>query len=438
MMSAQKSSQSDWMKPARYGFILIFLTFGVVGGWSAYAQLASAVVASGTLAVESSRKTVQHLEGGIIRVILVREGQRVKENEPLFRLDDTQAQGVVSATRLQLDTLLGAEARLKADLTQAERIDFPLELAGRQWDNRSVAEIMVDQTRQFDQRRASILGQKGLLRARIKQYHTEIEGLALERVANEKQLSLIASEVKDMQWLAEKNLVQRVRLTASQREEARLQGMVGRSVSDAAKAENAINEAELQIQQLDQKFLEEASTAFVETRAKIGELREKLRVSMDVLARLEVHSPRAGVVQNLRVFTQGAVVRPGEPLLDIAPEDEALIVQARVAPQDIDNIQIGQRAEISLSSFQAAKMPIIFGTIKTISRDRIEDANNRQAPPYFLAQVDVDEATVPAWVKDKIVAGMPADVVIPTRSRSVIAYVVEPFMIRLWKSFREE
>lgn len=434
-MNEQAAPPTSWRKPAFFGFFLIILTFIVMGGWSAYAKLASAAVASGTISVESNRKTVQHLEGGIIRKILVREGQRVKAGDVLFRLDETKAKASASVVRQQLDALLAIAARLSAEQKGASKVAFPKELLDRK-DDPHVRQVVGDQAKQFEQRRASIEGQKTLLRARVKQFETEIEGLKIERESTQKQLETIKEELKDLRNLYKKALVQKTRVLALERAESKLQGVIGRSIVDTSKARNGINETRLQIQQLDQKMQEEVAGALVETRAKIADMREKLRVALDVLKRLDVVSPRSGVIQNLKVFTAGAVIKPGDALLDVAPEDEKLIVQARVSPLDIDALKVGLKAEIRLPSFTARHMPIIFGTVRTVSRDSLTDEATKQ--PYYLAQVDVIEGTVPPDMRKRLVAGMPAEIVIPTGSRTVLDYIVEPLADRLRKTWREE
>ena len=209
--------------------------------------------------------------------------------------------------------------------------------------------------------------------------------------------------------------------------------MIGRSTADQAKAENNIGEADLQMRQLRQKFLEDVAGAMQDVRQKIADTREKVRVASDVLSRLEIKSPATGVVQNLHVFTAGGVIRAGEPLLDIAPEHAPLIVQAHVSPNDIDSVQQDMQAEIRFTAFHSRLIPIMMGKVMSVSRDRLVDEQNKQ--PYFLAQVLVDE--VPDTLRQRLTAGMPADVIFPTGERTVISYLVNPLKERMRTVMRE-
>jgi HlyD family type I secretion membrane fusion protein len=218
-----------------------------------------------------------------------------------------------------------------------------------------------------------------------------------------------------------------------ERERSRLEGLIGRSTADESKARNGIEEARLQIRQLRQKFQEDVANSMLDTRQKISDLREKVRVAQDVLSRVDILSPSTGVAQNLRVFTTGGVVKAGEPMVDVAPEYDALIVQAHVQPQDTENLQPGMLAEVRFSSFQTRILPIVVGKVESVSRDRLVDEQTKQ--PYFLAQVVVDD--IPSFVKDRLSAGMPADVIFPTGERTVLDYLVRPLKDRLRGVMRE-
>jgi HlyD family type I secretion membrane fusion protein len=209
---------------------------------------------------------------------------------------------------------------------------------------------------------------------------------------------------------------------------------MGRSIADESKAQNGIGEARLQIGQVRQKFQEDVASSMQETRQKLNDLREKVRVARDVLSRVDITSPTTGVVQNLRVFTTGGVVKPGEPLLDVLPEQDALIVQARVQPQDTENLETGMTAEIRFPSFHSRIIPMIMGHVESISRDRLMDDATKQ--PYFLAQVVADD--IPGSVKERLSAGMPADVICPTGERTVLDYLVRPLKDRLHGVMREK
>jgi HlyD family type I secretion membrane fusion protein len=422
----------DWKRPAAIGYGLIVFTFVVLGGWSAIAKLDSAVTAPGLLAVENSRKSVQHLEGGIIKEILVREGQHVEADQVLFRLDPTPAQANRDLQVHQLYALTAQEARLLAERNGASEIAWPDELAG----NRSlptVSEAIADQTKQFNDRHTSLHGQIDLLGAKIDQYQTEIHGLQVERQSTQEQLGYIVQELTDMHYLLGENLVPKTRVLALEREKSRLQGVIGRSQADEAKAQTGIQEAQVEIHQVQNKFNEEVASAILDVRQKLNDAREKIRVAQDVFKRVDITAPASGTVQNLKVFTVGGVIKPGETLLEVVPDSESLIVQAHVSPQDMDRMWAGMQAEVRFSAFKSSILPIIMGRVESVSRDRIVDETTHQ--PYFLAQVVVN--SVPEELRDHLVAGMPAELIFPTGERTVLNYLVRPLQDRMSGAMRE-
>jgi HlyD family type I secretion membrane fusion protein len=433
MSNSDASNIPDWKRPAILGYLIVTVTFFVLGAWSAIAKLDSAVVASGVVAVESNRKTVQHLEGGIINEILVREGQRVKQGDILFRIDPTQVQANFDLQQNQLYAALTQEARLVAEREGATEVTPPEELQEVRV-HPTVARALADQIKEFHERRASLSGQMDLLEAKIGQYKIEIEGLIVQQKATETQLRWIVEELADLRSLLDRNLVQKSRVLALEREKSRLEGVIGRSTADQAKAQNGIGEAELQIRQLRQKFLEEVSGQILEARQKIADLREKVRVAKDVFRRLVIAAPVSGTVQNLKFFTVGGVIKAGEPLLEIVPERDRFIVQAHVSPHDTESLIPGMRAEIRFTAFRTNVLPLIMGHVESVSRDRLIDETTRQ--PYFLTQIIVED--VPREVRERLVAGMPADVLLPTGERTVLDYLVRPLKDRINSALREK
>lgn len=434
-MTASQTVVPDWRRPARLGYLTVFLTFGVLGGWSAVARLDSAVVAPGVVAVESSRKTIQHLEGGIVQDIRVHEGQHVDEGQVLILIAGTQSQANADAARNQLAASVAQEARLVAERNDAEDIIFPAEIADN-LDRSVIAQAVADQRKQFTERRGSLNGQIAILQNRIKQFETEIEGLTKEKDATVRQLQLINEELDDLQSLLEKHLVQKSRVLALDREKSRLEGAIGRSIADAAKAQNGIGEAQLQIDQQRKKFYEEVNAAIVDVRQKIADLREKVTISSDILQRIEIRAPLAGSVQNLKVSTIGGVVRAGESLFDLVPDGDELVVNAQVSPIDISALKLDMKAEVRFNSFHAQFLPVVMGQVRSISRDRLTEEQTKQ--PYFLARVVVDESNIPSEMHGRIVAGMPVEVVIPTGERTVLNYLVRPLRNRARQALREQ
>jgi HlyD family type I secretion membrane fusion protein len=430
----QSEPVPDWKRPAMVGYLVIILTFGVLGGWSAIARLDSAVVAGGVVAIESSRKVIQHFEGGIVRQVLVREGQHVKEGDLLFKLDETQSQANLDLTRNQLHSMQAQEARLMAERDGKDEVSFPKELISNSSQS-VVKDAIADQQKQFHERRASLEGQIAIIGSRVKQYETEIDGITVEKAATTRQLEFIESELIDLRSLLEKNLVQKTRVLSLEREKSRLEGVIGRSTADIAKAHNGIAESRLNIEQTRKKFAEEVNAQILEVRAKIADVQEKGKVTLDVLQRAEIRSPRTGTIQNVRVATIGGVVRASEAIAEIIPDDEGMIINAQISPNDIDVISPGMLAEVRFSGFHGQILPVIVGRVETVSRDRMADEQSKQ--PYFLGRVVVDEQSVPAEVKDKITAGMQTEVIIPTGERTVISYLVRPLRNRTSTALRE-
>jgi HlyD family type I secretion membrane fusion protein len=425
----------DWRHPAKVGYLVIVLTFGVIGGWSAFARLDSAVVASGVVTLESSRKTIQHFEGGMIKSILVHEGQHVEQGDLLFKLDAVQSQANADLVGNQLYGLQAQEARLIAERDGAAQITFPRDFSTDK-ENPVLKEAINDQLKQFEERRASLSGQISILESRIKQFGSQIDGTTVEKAATVEQLGFINNELEDLRGLLAKNLVQKTRVLSMERERSRLEGVIGHAVADIAKTQNDIGEAHLQIEQLHKKFSEEVNAQIVDVRAKIADLQQKSTVTSDVLRRNEIRAPRSGTVQNLHVTTIGGVIRPGEPLLELIPDDEGMVINAMVSPSDIDVIETGMEAEVRFSAFHGQILPLITGKVESISRDRIIDEQSKQ--PYFLARIVINKDNVPAMVKDHIRAGMATEVVVPTGERTVISYLVRPLRNRASGALREK
>ena len=425
----------DWKRPALVGYFIIFLGFGVLGGWSAFARLDSAVVAPGTVTLESSKKIIQHFEGGIVAKILVHEGEHVDQGQILYVLDNTLPRANANAVRNQLDALLAQEARLVAERDGADKVSYPAELTDDALQS-VIKDAISDQDKQFAERRASLAGQVAILESRIKQFETQIGGITDEKTSTEQQLGFINSELTDLRELLEENLVQKTRVLALERERARLEGVIGRAIADIAKAQNDIGEAHLQIEQLHRKFSEDVNEQILQVRQKIADMREKTTVSQDVLQRIQIRAPRSGTIQNRRVSTVGGVVRAGEPLADLIPDEDNLVIDAQVSPTDADAIDGGMEAEVRFSAFHGYTLPLMLGRVESVSRDRLIDEQSKQS--YFLARVVVDQKDIPAIVRDHIKAGMPVEVMVPTGERTVISYLVRPLRNRAASAFREK
>jgi HlyD family secretion protein len=426
---------SEWRPIAFAGYTLIAMTFGVAGVWAAVAKLDKAVIANGFVETETNRKTVEHLEGGIVREILVKEGDHVAEGQVLFRLEQVQAEANNELLSNQLDSALALEARLIAERDGAQEISWPKELKDR-LAQPTLSQILDDQIHQFKERRGSLEGQKNVLQSRIEQLHTEIDGISVEKSSTEGQTNYINQELVGLRELAVKNLVPVTRVYAMERERTRLEGAVGRAVADIAKAQSSIAEMNIQIQELTQKFQEEVASSLLDARQKIADLRERLSIAQDVVNRLAITAPRAGTVQNLKVFTIGQVLRGGEPLLDIVPDNDALVVHAEFSTADIDNVFAGMTSEIRFPAFHSRTIPVMLGKIETISHDRLVDESTHQY--YYLGVVSLSRADIPEEYRSRVRAGMPAEIIVSSGERTVLNYLVGPLSSSLRKTFREQ
>ncbi len=434
MMKKSEKSISDWRGIAVAGYAVIILTFGVVGVWAAVAKLDKAVVAPGFVAVETNRKSVQHFEGGMVREIFIKEGDHVTKGEVLFSLKKVQAQANNDLVKNQLDSGLALEARLLAERDQKENITWPEEFSGRSAEP-LLARIMTDQIHQFQERHTSLEGQVSVLESRIEQLTMGIKGIAIEKDSTEKQVGYINDELVNLRDLGKKQLVPMTRVYAMERERTRLEGVIGHSIADTAKAQSSIGEIKIQIQQLRQKFQEDIASSLLEVRQKIADARERVTVAGDVLNRVEIVAPLDGTVQNLKVFTVGQVLRPAETLLEIVPDEEPLVVDAQFSPNDIDTVYGGQQAEIRFPAFHSRQIPLMMGRIQSISHDRLMDEQTRQF--YFLGVISLDRSDIPEEYRPRIRPGMPAEVIVASGERTVLSYIVSPLSESLRKSFRE-
>ena len=435
MANNQKQASDDPRVFALTGYAIIVLCFVVLGGWAAITPLGGAVVASGVVTTEGNKKTIQHLEGGIIKELLIHEGDHVEAGQIILRLDDTTPKANLDIYRNQVYAAVARDARLSSELDGSLDIQFPDELTSLSNDVVATKAIE-DQRAQFKERRASLDGQISILHSRADQLRQEIEGLDRQRAANEEQIKFIIDELRDVRGLYEKSLVSKTRWLALERERARLSGEIGRAMSERAKAEKSIGETVLQIEQVKQKFQEEAGRDLVDTREKLRDLRSKFVVAQDAFRRLDVVAPVTGRVQNLKVFTIGAVVRQGEPLLEIAPDQDRLIVQAHVSTLDIEGVHAGNAAEVRFPAFHDRALPMIGGKILSISQDRLIDESTKQ--PYYLALIDVPDENIPEQYRGKLASGMNAEIIMPTIERTALEYLVEPLRNRMRTAFREK
>ena len=433
------TKMNDHRGYGRVGFAAIALVFGGFGIWATFAPLDKAAVAQGQVAVESNNKPVQHLEGGIVREILVRDTQQVKEGDVLLRLQPTNAQANLEMLRKQIDANLAAEARLVAEQTKADQIKFPADLLAR----RNVAETDMairDQERQFRERKASLDGQIGILAAQIEQKQQDTIGRTRQRDALASQMASFKSEMTTVFPLVAKGFYARNKYLALERDANRVEGEFGLAESDILRFGKAIEEAKLQIKQARFKFDDEVSTALNDIRAKISDAREKIVMAEDVLTRVEVRAPRSGTVFGLKVHGVGAVVKPGETMAEIVPIGEGLMITARVQPNDIESVEVGQKAEVRFANFSSRTTSVIMGKVVSVAADATTDqtGNQQQQQPYFAAKIMIDYSAMPENIAKKIQPGMQADILISTGERTALTYLIGPLKSSFAKTFREK
>ncbi|WP_386630697.1 HlyD family type I secretion periplasmic adaptor subunit [Sulfitobacter geojensis] len=420
---------------ALMGYILIFITFGVFGSWAAVAKLDSAVVAPGTISLEGNRRVVQHFEGGFVEEILVKEADRVQFGDVLVRLNSIEARSNLEVFSTRLDVAHLVEARLLTERALEDEVKFPEDVLSR--NSASIKAVVADQQNLFKGRRGILKSQEDILSARMEQIEVQIEGLELQRSAYERRIDNYTEMLVRMRDGESKGLIQGNQLAQREDELIEIEANLGQVISDVAQARASIGETKLQILQLTQEYRERASTELEEIRAQISELQERRKVAADVLDRTEIRAPGSGAIQDLKVHTVGSVVRPGDVLMELVPEDEELIINARVSPIDVDNVAPGLATEVRFSAFKTKLIPIMLGVVESVSGDVITPDNANESP-YYLARVTVDENDIPDEIKDRLTAGMPADVVITTGERTVINFIASPLMDAVRKSMIEE
>ena len=428
------SSKRPVWRPLRLALFIILFGVGGVFGWGAFAMIDSAVVAPGTLMVEGNRRNVQHLEGGIVGDVLVREGAIVAAGQPLIRLDDTRVRAGLNVVLDETDRVRARIAVLTAEREEAPAPAFPPELVARRADPK-VAEILAVQGDEFIARRASLLGQIEILTQRALQLQKQIDGLNVRIESNDRQLALVRQEIMGVEGLVRMGLERLPRLLSLQREEARLIGERGEAIENVARTQQAVGEAEMQRAQLVRARQEEIAKELRELQGRLLELREREISANDQLMRLTIDSPEAGMVMDLRYSTRGGVIAPGSQVASIVPQEERLVVEVQITPVDVDTVRIGMPASIRLSHAAARTTPILEGSVERITPDRMTD--QRTGMPYFVARVGFAPEELTKHEHLRLQPGMHAEVLIRRGQRSFASYLARPLADRFAKSIRE-
>jgi epimerase transport system membrane fusion protein len=414
------------------GFVVIFVVFVVFGGWGAIAPIDSAALAPGVVKVKSNRKTVQHLEGGIVSELLVRDGDHVEVGDVLIVMDQTQARAELGTLNGQLITTQATTSRLVAERDGKAKITYPF----AETSDPRINQLIRSEDQQFQARRLSQQGEVELLEQRVDQLDNQRQGLVALINSKHRLVKSYDEEIRDNKALLSEGFVSKQRLRDVQRSRDGLKGEMSEHQSNINSIAVQTNEARLQILQLNKNVQEEVTNQLLEAQAKLFDLQERISAISDRVKRTEILAPSAGMVIDLKVHTVGGVIGPGTSILDIVPKGEELIVEAEVATVDIDSVSIGMPADIRFSAFKSGTTPVIDGEVISLSADSL--VNENTGMPYYLARVKVVAEGRKKLGDLKLLPGMPAEVLINTGSRTLVEYLLQPATNAFARSMIEE
>jgi HlyD family type I secretion membrane fusion protein len=408
------------------GFLAIFVIWGFV------APLSKAAIAPGIVQVEGRRRTVQHLEGGIVSEILARENMRVRKGQPLMRLDTVQSGAAADAARSEYFSLIAEQQRLEAELHGgAPQFSEELHKAGDRG-----REIIDNQRALMTARRASLSGQVDVLRATASQAQAEIGSLEAQIAAQRSQLDLLQGELATVEQLVNEQLERKSRLLELRRAVVNAQGQIGNLTGQVLRARRAMSEAQARIGALTSERRDEAQSRLRDVQMQLGEVREKLKSAADINQRRTIVAPADGQVVQLRHTTVGGVVRPGEPVMDIVPDRQQFIITAHVRPIDIENVVPGLPTEVRLLPYSGRKVPMLLGRVASVSQDAIVPEASG-AEPYYAVEIEINDPGALKNMNVKLLSGMPADTYIILGKRSLFSYLFQPLTDSFRRSFRE-
>jgi HlyD family secretion protein len=443
MIDLQKVMSDLGRKGARFsikrhllvGLSVVILLAGGLGGWASTAQISGALIAPGSIVVESNVKKVQHPTGGVVGEVRAHDGDLVKAGDVVVRLDDTVTKASLAIVTKNLDGLWARAARLEAEQRGLDKITFPPMLTDRASDP-EVKAVMASEAKLFEVRVNGRTGQKAQLRERIVQLNEEIAGLTAQEKAKDQEIELVQKELAGVSDLYDKHLVQISRLTTLQRDAARLSGERAQYIASRAQAKGKITETELQIIQVDKDVVSDVSKDLRETNDKIGEFVERKVTAEDQLRRVDIRAPQDGMVLQSTVHTVGGVVTAGDTLMLIVPQADDLQVEAKVAPQDIDKLQIGQKTLLRLSAFNQRTTPELNGVVTRVSPDTTTDQRTGQST--YTIRVSMPAAEIARLGDVKLIPGMPVEAFVQTGDRTLLSYLIKPLNDQLMRAFREK
>ena len=417
------------------GLAVVVVLAGGLGGWASTAEISGALIAPGQIVVESNVKKVQHPTGGVVGELLARDGDIVKSGDILVRLDDTVTKASLAIVTKNLDAQWARAARLEAEQRGLDKLTFPPQLTSR-ISEPDVKSLILSETKLFEVRVNGRTGQKAQLRERITQLNEEIAGLAAQEKAKDQEIALVEKELAGVRDLYDKHLVQISRLTTLERDAARLNGERAQYIASRAQAKGKITETELQIIQVDKDMVSEVSKDLRETNDKIGEFVERKVTAEDQLRRIDIRAPQDGMVLQSTVHTVGGVITAGDAVMMIVPQADDLQVEAKVNPQDIDKLQIGQKTLLRLSAFNQRTTPELNGVVSRVSPDVTTDQRTGQS--YYTIRVTMPPQEVARLGDVKLIPGMPVEAFVQTGDRTLISYLMKPLSDQLMRAFREK
>ncbi len=428
-----KKSQLSIRKHLIIGLAVVLLLGGGLGGWASTVPISGALIAPGQVVVDSNVKKVQHPTGGVVGEVRVRDGDLVKAGDIVVRLDETVVRANLAIVNKALYGLWARQARLEAEQQGRDTVKFPAMLLDRAGEP-EVRDVIASETKLLEVRVFGRAGQKAQLRERVLQLGEEIEGLSAQERAKEKEIALVEKELVGVRQLYEQRLVQISRLTILERDAARLNGERAQYIAGRAQAKGKITETELQIIQVDKDVVSEVSKDLRETTDKIGEFIERKVTAEDQLRRIDIRAPQAGMVLQSTVHTVGGVITAGDAIMMIVPQADDLSVEAKVNPQDIDKLQIGQKTLLRLSAFNQRTTLELTGFVTRVSADVTTDQRSGQT--YYTIRVSMPPEEVARLEANKLIPGMPVEAFVQTGERTMMSYLLKPLSDQMVRSFR--
>ena len=430
----RQASRQSLRKPIIAGLTVIILGFGGFLTWGFTAELDSAAVATGSVIVDSKKKVVNHYEGGILKKLLVDEGQHVTAGQTLALLDGTRSESEIGQLRGERFGLMAKLARLRAEQRGQDNIAFPQELTAS--DEEYVGDILSDEQRLFSKRNEVYAAKRDAQAKQIEQFEAEAQALVSQINARTRQEKLVAEQLKGIRQLADKGFATRTQLVEVENNWSDLVGDMGEFKAQKAAAQQQKAEAEINLASIEMEWQSDIATEIQEAQLAFNDVTQRIRASKDVLDRLEVKAPQAGTVANIQIRTPGGVISPAEPIMDIIPEDEPLVIEARINRQDIDSVQVGSKVQIRLTAYSQRRLSPLIGEVRYVAPDQTVDEQRDSS--YYIIRAAINSEELAKYDDINLRPGMPANILVLKTPRKAIDYLIDPIVQSMDKAFREE